>query len=151
MRVDKVSNNVFKGNIVLNKNKKMSAPVKNYLNQVLDYELTGGSLRKRIQKSPYDLNVYVKHNKQTKVPKLFFSSTFNVLDKRYDRSSYASIRSTYASPDLKITEPVQNGAEFLESFLNAFENRKNAKPYSYYTSMEMIKVFIKKNIFDRYY
>ena len=70
-----IKDNSFKGKVKFNK--KLTKPMIEYANKILDQPFSGTTARERIAKSTYDVEIHGRVSKRTIHPRLFFSSGFN--------------------------------------------------------------------------
>ena len=142
MQINNIKENSFKGNVKFNK--KLTKPMVEYANKILDYPFSGTTARERIAKSSYDVEINGKASKKTIHPKLFFSTSFNIL-KDPKSFSYTS-KFTYCSPSkgASIHSTVAEGAYKLNEHLTKFEEYKSWYPYAYNTFGEKVSAFFKR-------
>jgi len=142
MSINNVEKIYFNGKV--NFNKKLTRPMVEYANKILDQPFSGTTARERIAKSSYDVEISGKVSKRTIHPKLFFSSSFNLL-KDPKIFSYTS-GFTYCSPSkgASIHSTVAEGAHKLNEHLTKFEEYKGWYPYAYNTFGEKVSAFFKR-------
>ena len=142
MQINNIQENSFKGKVKFNK--KLTKPMVEYANKILDQPFSGTTARERIAKSTYDVEISGRVSKRTIHPKLFFSSSFNLL-KDPKIYSYTS-EFTYYSPSkgVSIHSTVAEGAHKLNEHLTKFEEYKNWYPYAYNTFGEKVSAFFKR-------
>lgn len=142
MQINNIQENSFKGKVKFNK--KLTKPMVEYANKILDQPFSGTTARERIAKSSYDVEISGKVSKRTVHPKLFFSSSFNLLK---DPKSYTyTSEFTYFSPSkgVSIHSTVAEGAHKLNEHLTKFEEYKGWYPYAYNTFGEKVSAFFKR-------
>ena len=142
MQINNIQENSFKGKVKFNK--KLTKPMVEYANKILDQPFSGTTARERIAKSSYDVEISGKVSKRTVHPKLFFSSSFNLLK---DPKSYTyTSEFTYFSPSkgVSIHSTVAEGAHKLNEHLTKFEESKGWYPYAYNTFGEKVSAFFKR-------
>ena len=142
MKINNIQENSFKGKVKFNK--KLTQPMIVYANQILDHPFSGTTARKRIAKSSYDVEISGKVSKRTIHPKLFFSSSFNLL--KDPKISHHTSGFTYCSPSkgASINSTVAEGAHKLNEHLTKFEEYKGWYPYAYNTFGEKVSAFFKR-------
>lgn len=142
MQINNIQENSFKGKVKFNK--KLTQPMVEYANKILDQPFSGTTARERIAKSTYDVEISGKVSKRTVHPKLFFSSSFNVL--KDPKISHHTSRFTYFSPSkgVSINSTVAEGAHKLNEHLTKFEEYKGWYPYAYNTFGEKVSAFFKR-------
>lgn len=139
MYVNSITSNTFEGKIRFKDN--ISKSKREFVEKILDFPLNGSTLRKRISKGSYDVEVLSTDTKRTIHPKVTFYSKFEKLKECYwdnirDYSKY--------SKALKVDETVEKGAKHLEQFLDQFEKYKNYTNYSYNSLGEKLCAYFKK-------
>ena len=127
MKINNAEKTSFKGEVIFNK--KLTKPMVEYADKVLDHPFSGTTARKRIAKSTYDVEINGRVSKKTVHPKLFFASKFLY----HSPSKGVSIHSTVAE-----------GAHKLNEHLTKFEEYKGWYPYAYNTFGEKISAFFKR-------
>ena len=139
MYVNSITSNTFEGKIRFEDN--ISKSKREFVEKILDFPLNGSTLRKRISKCSYDVEVLSTDTKRTIHPKVSFYSKFNKL-----KECYWDKYKTYCkySKSLKVDETVENGAKHLEEFLNQFERYKSYTNYSYNSFGEKICAYLSK-------
>lgn len=139
MHVESLSDNAFQGKVVFDK--KLSKPMVDYANKILDAPFSGTTARERIARASYDVVIHGHYSKKTINPKLFFSSSFNQL--RDPKALYHSSRSTYCSPPrgVSINSPVAIGTKELQDHMTKFEKYKRYHRYAYNSFGEMVQAF----------
>ena len=142
MQINNIQENSFKGRVKFDK--KLTKSMVVYANEILDHPFSGTTARERIAKSSYDVEINGKVSKRTINPKLFFSSSFNLL-KDPKIFSYTS-GFTYCSPSkgASIHSKVAEGAHKLNEHLTKFEEYKGWYPYAYNTFGEKVSAFFKR-------
>ena len=142
MKTNTVSAMSFQGKV--NFDKKLTKPMLEYANKILDYPFSGTTARERIAKSTYDLQINGKVSKKTIHPKLFFLSDFKIL--KDPKSFHYTSMFTYCSPGkgVSIHSTVAEGAYKLNEHLTQFEEYKNWYPYAYNTFGEKVLAFFKR-------
>ena len=142
MQINNIQENSFNGKIIFNK--KLTKPMVEYANKILDHPFSGTNARERIAKSTYDVEINGRVSKKTIHPKLFFSSGFKML-KDPKIFSYTS-GFTYFSPSkgASIHSTVAEGAYKLNEHLTKFEEYKSWYPYAYNTFGEKVFAFFKR-------
>ena len=142
MKIDNIKETSFKGKVKFNK--KLTKPMLEYANKILDHPFSGTTARERIAKSTYNVEIYGRVSKKTIHPKLFFLSNFNTL--KDPRSFSYTSEHTYCSPGkgVSIHSTVAEGAYKLNEHLTKFEEYKGWYPYAYNTFGERISAFFKK-------
>lgn len=142
MQINNIQENSFKGKVTLDK--KLTKPMVEYANKILDHPFSGTTARERIAKATYDVEISGRASKRTINPKLFFSSSFNLLKdpKIYHHTS----RFTYFSPSkgVSINSTVPEGAHKLNEHLSKVEEYKGWYPYAYNTFGEKVSAFFKR-------
>jgi len=137
MNINNISSTTFDGKIIFDK--KLTKPMKEYANNILDYPYLGKTARERIASKTYDINVFGHKTKKTIHPRICFSSEFKVLNEESKKS--------YWSREIKLKTPISESAEILNLFLLYFEAYKDRFDFSYNTFGEKVSAFIRK-IFD---
>ena len=142
MQVNNIQENSFKGKVKFNK--KLTKPMVEYANKILDQPFSGTTARERIAKSSYDLEINGRNSKRTVHPKLFFSSSFNSL--KDPKIPHHTSSFTYFSPSkgVSIHSTVPEGAHKLNEHLTKFEEYKGWYPYAYNTFGEKVSAFFKR-------
>ena len=142
MQINNIQENSFKGKVKFNK--KLTKPMVEYANKILDQPFSGTTARERIAKSSYDVEIQGRVSKKTVHPKLFFASDFKIL-KDPKSFSYTS-EFTYYSPSkgVSIHSTVAEGANKLNEHLTKFEEYKGWYPYAYNTFGEKVSAFFKR-------
>jgi len=142
MKIDNIQESSFKGNIKLNK--RLTKPMLEYANKILDHPVSGTTARERIAKSTYDVEISGRVSKKTINPKLFFSSSFNLL--KDPKIFHHTSSFTYFSPSkgVSINSTVQEGAHKLNEHLTKFEEYKGYYLYSYNTFGEKVSAYFKR-------
>ncbi len=142
MKIDNIQESSFKGNIKLNK--RLTKPMLEYANKILDHPVSGTTARERIAKSTYDVEISGRVSKKTINPKLFFSSSFNLL--KDPKIFHHTSSFTYFSPSkgVSINSTVPEGAHKLNEHLTKFEEYKGYYPYSYNTFGEKVSAYFKR-------
>ena len=142
MQINKIQENSFNGKVKFNK--KLTKPMIEYANKILDYPFSGTTARERIVKSSYDVEINGRISKKTIHPKLFFSSGFKTL-KDPKIFTYTS-GYTYYSPSkgVSIHSTIAKGAYELNKHLTNFEEYKSWYPYAYSTFSEKVSAFFKR-------
>lgn len=92
MKINDISKNNFEGKIRFDK--KMSKPLVDYVNRVLDYPINGITAREKIAKRTYDLGVYNITTKKSVYPKIAFLTSFKVAGE--DSYYKSKIRTNYS-------------------------------------------------------
>ena len=142
MKINNIKENSFKGKVKFDK--KLTKPMIEYANKILDHPFSGTTARERIAKSTYDVEIHGRVSKKMIHPKLFFSSGFNILKdpKNFSNTS----RFAYCSPSkgASIHSSVAEGAHKLNEHLTKFEEYKGWYPYAYNTFGEKVSVFFKR-------
>lgn len=142
MQIQLSTNNNFEGKVKFDK--RLSKEKISYVNRILDFSKDGkNSLRKRISKSSYDVEVFSMDTKKTIHPKVQFSSYFYKLKGKSFADAWDG-KSTFSYQPLRIDKPINEGAEFLEKFLDKFEEYKSFYDYTYNGFVEKMKAFLKK-------
>ena len=142
MQINNIQENSFKGKVILNK--KLTKPMVVYANEILDHPFSGTTARERIAKSSYDVEINGKVSKRTINPKLFFSSSFNLL--KDPKIFHHTSSFTYFSPSkgVSINSTVPEGAHKLNEHLSKVEEYKGWYPYAYNTFGEKVSAFFKR-------
>lgn len=142
MQISSIQENSFKGKVKFNK--KLTKPMVEFANKILDQPFSGTTARERIAKSSYDVEISGKVSKRTVHPKLFFASDFKIL-KDPKSFSYTS-KFSYHSPSkgVSIHSTVAEGAHKLNEHLTKFEEYKGWYPYAYNTFGEKVSAFFKR-------
>ena len=142
MKINNTKETSFNGRIEFNK--KLTKPMVEYANKILDHPFSGTTARERITKSTYNVEIGGRVSKRTVHPKLFFSSNFKIL-KDPKSFSYTS-GFTYHSPSkgVSIHSTVAEGAYKLNEHLTKFEEYKSWYPYAYNTLGEKVSAFFKR-------
>ena len=142
MKTNVVNNNSFKGKVKFSK--KLSKPMIDYANRILDAPFSGTTARERIARASYDVEIYGRFSKKTINPKIFFSSTFKQL--RDPKALYYVSSSTYCCPErgVSINSPVAIGANKLNNHITLFEQYKNTHYYTYNTFGEKVRAFFNR-------
>ena len=142
MQINNIQENSFKGKVKFNK--KLTKPMNEYANKILDQPFSGTTARERIAKSTYDVEISGRVSKRTIHPKLFFASDFKIL-KDPKSFSYTS-KFSYHSPSkgVSIHSTVAEGAHKLNEHLTKFEEYKGWYPYAYNTFGEKVSAFFKR-------
>lgn len=142
MQISPITDSNFKGKIKFDK--RLSKSKIDYVNKILDYPLGNGkTLRKRILKGSYDIDVFSLDTRKTIHPKVLFHSKFNKLKGKYFADAW-SCESSYTGNPLRIDFSEKDGVEHLKTFLDDFEKYKNFYDYTYNSFGEKIKAYIKK-------
>ena len=138
MQIDTISNTNFVGKIKISNN--ISKPQRDYIEKILDYSFEKTTLRQRIKKASYDVEVFSLDSKKTIHPKVHFYSKFSKIKEcLWDYDSYGS-----TSKALRIDLSEEEGAKFLKDFLDKFDKYKKNTRYSYNTLGEKIIARLKK-------
>ena len=142
MKANNISTVSFQGKV--NFDKKLTKPMIDYANKILDYSFSGTTARERIAKASYDVQIHSRVTKRTIHPKLFFSSDFKTL--KDPKIFHYDSKFTYYSPSkrVSINSTVAKGAYMLNDHLTKFEEYKNWYPYAYNTFGEKILAFFKR-------
>lgn len=142
MKINNTKESSFKGRVEFNK--KLTKPMVEYANKILDQPFSGTTARERIAKSSYDVEISGRVSKRTVHPKLFFTSNFKIL-KDPKNYSYTS-KFTYHSPSkgVSIHSTVAKGAYKLNEHITEFEEYKSWYPYAYNTLGEKISALFKR-------
>lgn len=140
MRVDNIQGNSFEGKVKFDK--KLTKPMIEYANKILDAPFSGTTARERIAKASYDVRIFGRATKRTIHPKLSFTSEFKCL-KDPKQYSYCSTH-TYCSSGGSIHSTVAEGAYKLNEHLTNFEQHKNWYNYSYNTFGEKVSAFFRR-------
>ena len=142
MSINNVEKISFNGKVKLNK--KLTRPMVEYANKILDQPFSGTTARERIAKSSYDVEISGRVSKRTIHPKLFFSSSFNSL--KDPKIPHHTSSFTYFSPSkgASIHSTVAEGAHMLNEHLTKFEEYKGWYPYAYNTFDEKVSAFFKR-------
>lgn len=142
MKTNNIKEISFNGRVHLDK--KLTKPMVDYANKILDHPFSGTTAREKIAKSTYDVEIRGRITKKTIHPKLFFSSSFNIL-KDPKKFSFVS-KFIYCSPSkgVSIHSTVAEGASKLNKHLTKFEEHKGCYSYAYNTFGEKISAFFKR-------
>ena len=142
MRINNAEKFSFNGRVKFDK--KLTKPMVVYANEILDHPFSGTTARERIAKSSYDVEINGKISKRTINPKLFFSSSFNLL--KDPKIFHHTSSFTYFSPSkgVSINSTVAEGAHKLNEHLTKFEEYKGWYPYAYNTFGEKVSAFFKR-------
>ena len=142
MQINNIQENSFKGKVILDK--KLTRPMVEYANKILDQPFSGTTARERIAKATYDVEISGRASKRTINPKLFFSSSFNLL--KDPKIFHHTSSFTYFSPSkgVSINSTVPEGAHKLNEHLSKVEEYKGWYPYAYNTFGEKISAFFKR-------
>ena len=142
MKINNIQENSFKGNVKFDK--RLTKPMIEYANKILDHPFSGSTARERIAKSTYDVEISGRVSKKTVHPKLFFLSGFKML-KDSKIFSYTS-GFTYFSPSkgVSIHSTVAEGAYKLNEHLTKFEEYKSWYPFAYNTFGEKVSAYFKR-------
>ena len=132
MQVNQVSAVNFEGKIIYGK--KMTKPMIDYANEILDVVIEGRTARERIKEASYDLYIKKASSKKAIHPKIFFESYYMLLKDPYKHCRY--------SGNVRIDSPKIDGARELDCFLSNFEQSKNWFKDSYNTFWEKILAFL---------
>ena len=132
MQVNQVSAVNFEGKIIYSK--KMTKPMIDYANEILDVVIEGRTARERIKEASYDLYIKKDSSKKAIHPKIFFESYYMLLNDPYKHCKY--------SGNVRIDSPKIDGARELDRFLSNFEQSKNWFKDSYNTFWEKILAFL---------
>ena len=134
MLTNQVSTTDFKGKIIYGK--KMTKPMIEYANKILDVVVNGKTSRERIKEASYDLYINNAGTKKTVHPKIYFSSYYNRLGHKYRRE--------HTSHSLRIDSGKAVGAKSLKSFLDLFEMDKGRFIDSYNSFGEKVVALFSK-------
>lgn len=142
MKTNSINSTSFEGKIKFDK--KLTKPMVEYVNKILDYPFSGTTARERIEKATYDVDIIGRVTKKTIHPKLFFSTSFNIL-RDPKKFSFVS-KFTYFSPSkgVNISSNAVEGAHKLNEHLTKFEQYKNSHCYSYNDFGEKVSAFFKR-------
>ncbi len=142
MKINNIQENSFEGRVKFSK--KLTKPMVEYANKILDQPFSGTTARERIAKSTYDVEISGRTSKKTIHPKLFFSSSFNML--KDPKIFHYTSGFTYFSPSkgVGIHSTVAEGAYKLNEHLTKFEEYKGWYPYAYNTFGEKVSAFFKR-------
>lgn len=140
MKTNVISSNNFDGKVKLHP--KLTKPMLEYANQILDYPFSGTTARERIKKATYDVNIFGWTTKKTIHPKLHFYSSFNLLKDKKQEYHVGESRFVSGGKGTSIHSSVAEGAHNLNYFLSRFEQRKRENSLAYNTFGEkMIAIF----------
>lgn len=142
MKTNNISATSFQGKVKFDK--KLTKPMIEYANKILDAPFSGTTARERITKATYDIQIQGRVSKKTIHPKLFFSSDFKSL--KDPKSFHYTSKFTYFSPSkgASIHSTVTEGAYKLNEHLTKFEEYKAWYPYAYNTFGEKVSAFFKR-------
>ena len=142
MQINNIQENSFKGRVKFDK--KLTKSMVVYANEILDHPFSGTTARERIAKATYDVEISGRASKRTINPKLFFSSSFNLL--KDPKIFHHTSSFTYFSPSkgVSINSTVPEGAHKLNEHLSKVEEYKGWYPYAYNTFGEKVSVFFKR-------
>ena len=142
MQINNIQENSFNGRVTLDK--KLTKPMVEYANKILDQPFSGTTARERIAKATYDVEISGRVSKRTINPKLFFSSSFSLL--KDPKIFHHTSSFTYFSPSkgVSINSTVPEGAHKLNEHLSKVEEYKGWYPYAYNTFGEKISAFFKR-------
>ena len=141
MQINSISDNSFEGKVKFDK--KLTKPMIEYANKILDYPFSGTTARERIAKATYDVNVFGRTTKKTIHPKLNFSSSFKQL--KDPRCLYHVSNSTYHfNTKSNIHSTNAQGAYELNNGLTKFEEYKSRHYYAYNSFGEKIKAYFNR-------
>ena len=135
MRADMVSNTDFRGKI--NIDKKMSKPMQDYVNRVLDYKIDGKSAREIISKKSYDVGISNMSSKKAIHPRLLLLTSFKVTSFREGSED------VYYRHKIRTNYPVLVGAKEVLRYLNWVDKAKENKN-GYNNFWEKLVVLYKK-------
>ena len=142
MQINNIQENSFKGRVKFDK--KLTKSMVVYANEILDHPFSGTTARERIAKATYDVEISGRASKRTINPKLFFSSSFNLL--KDPKIFHHTSSFTYFSPSkgVSINSTVPEGAHKLNEHLSKVEEYKGWYPYAYNTFGEKVSAFFKR-------
>ena len=138
MQINSIADNNFEGKIIYDT--KLSKPMKEFAEKILDYPFSGTTARDRIKKATYDVKIYGRTTKKTIHPKLHFSSSIKLIP---DKKQFLGITSsTYVNGyGVSIHSTVGEGAYEINKFLTRFELYKNSYKNAYNTFGEKMKAY----------
>ena len=141
MNINNISNQTFEGNVIFSE--KLTKPMIEYSNKILDYPYLGKTARERIATKNYDINIWGQATKKTINPKIRFSSEFKILK---DKKVYypKTIIRVFSEKEISIRNSVKDGAENLNLFLLNFEIYRDKFDFAYNTFGEKIQAYLKK-------
>ena len=131
MLTNQISTSNFKGKIFYGK--KMTKPMIDYANKILDVAVDGITARERVKEASYDLYIKKAGTKKAVHPKIYFSSYYKCLGDDYKHYR--------CSPDVRLDSGKVSGAKELNLFLDRFEYNKGLFKDSYNTFWEKILAF----------
>ena len=70
MKINNIKENSFKGKVKFDK--KLTKPMLEFANKILDYPFSGTTARERIAKSTYDVEIYGRVSKKNDSSKIIF-------------------------------------------------------------------------------
>ena len=142
MKTNSVNSTSFEGKVKFDK--KLTKPMIDYANKILDAPFSGTSARERIANASYDVRIFGRATKKTIHPKIFFTSDFKTL--KDPKSFHYSSGFTYCSPSkgASINSTVAEGAYKLNEHLTKFEEFKSWYPYAYNSFSEKVSAFFRR-------
>lgn len=140
MRVDNIQGNSFEGKVKFDK--KLTKPMLEYANKILDAPFSGTTARERIANATYDVEIGGRATKKTIHPRIFFSSEFKSL--RDPKQFSLSREHYYCSPRIRVHSTVSEGAYELNQYLTKLEEYKSWYKYSYNTFGEKVSAFFRR-------
>ncbi|MBE7710751.1 MAG: hypothetical protein E7Z92_01285 [Cyanobacteria bacterium SIG31] len=133
MQVDSIAANTFNGHIKFDK--KIPKKKLKTLNEVLDFKINQKSLRERIKKASYDLEIFNNGSKKSIHPKALIVTSFKTL---YNPDGYLYRTKLY------LNKTSEENAIILNKFLDKFELYKKNHYYSYNSLGEKISTYFQK-------
>ena len=142
MKTNNIKEISFTGRV--NFNKKLTKPMVDYANKILDHPFSGTTARERIANSTYDVEIYGRVSKKTIHPRLFFITNLAIL--RDPKKISFTTKFIHFSPSkgVSIHSTVAEGAYELNEHLTRFEEYKSSHAYAYNTFGEKVSAFFKK-------
>lgn len=140
MKIESIDSSTFGGKVKFDK--KLTKPMVEYANKILDAPFSGTTARERIARATYDVKISGRATKRTIHPKLSFTSEFKCLK---DPKKYSVCLShIYSTSGSSIHSTVAEGAYKLNEHLTNFERHKNWYNYSYNTFGEKVSAFFRR-------
>ena len=130
MKANPVSNTNFEGRVLFDK--KLSKPMRDYANKVIDSVHNGEILRNKLGRKTFDITFFTMSSKKAIHPKLEFYSCFNTLNPKDKRCYNSRIRPN---------EDFKENVEKVSRFIDRIEKEKNWQG-GYNTFFEKVKVWI---------
>ena len=133
MFVSKVSRENFEGKIKYDE--KLTRQKKEAISKILDYKMGEQSIRERIKKATYNMEIVNNGSKKAIHPKVLVISSFKTL---YNPDGY------FYRAKLYLNKSSEENAVLLNKFLDDFEYKKKSYYHSYNSFAEKTVAFFNK-------